>query len=196
MIVSYFYFYLTWKSKIFVSVARICAHFYDRLILYFQHPHSMHVYNGPGVHSDLINLYNKPIIHLSSFQAYVVLYANSLPNNLFHVELSKYSVFYASNKMNQIKIHISNSTFLQLPPCTNTVMSNKKLWTVRNLLKNNQHCVYHLTSETGYVNLSITKLEYIGYDLIGYKRAQMYQCAEGGVAINRILGHRIETFVQ
>ena len=179
----------------------------QRLTLQLQPPGGTHVHDGPGIHSDQINhqsrlfKYRSDVVqkwldlHLSSFHAYIVFYTKNYPDTLLdylnHLNYQCHLLYHARH-VNQIQLVVSNSTIFPLPPCTNTLMLDKKLWDERRryLQNTNLHCVYHVTSETGYVNLSITKLTYSGYDLSGPLWVSGL-CYEGGVAINRVLEDRM-----
>ena len=56
------------------------------------------------------------------------------------------------------------------------------------LYHRNQQCVYNITSRTGYVNLSVTKLTYSGYLFGDEGRTDLYKCNLGGVAFNKETG--------
>ena len=91
---------------------------------------------------------------------------NSLGNLDTHTE---FGVRYFGREVKALEIHIPVSQILSLPPCTiekltaadilqksyeqNTLLNEKEeRWHYGNL-----HCVYNITSERGYMNVSITK---------------------------------------
>ena len=163
--------------------------------MFLKHPQGIHVHNGPRIDSDQVN-HNSSVIHLSSFQAFVVIFIDAWPNQDDH--LSEFGLSYLSRIVKATEIHIHNSVFLSLPPCEDlkqTVkMTPKEMKMTENeeegkekMNHENCHCVYKITSEMGYVNLSITSLTYIGVDfedLNALSQSHATFCYHGGVGVS------------
>ena len=83
------YLCLLWKTKVYVSTSKINVLVYHRLALELEKPHGIHVYDGPGMLSVQVN-HNSSIIYFSSFQAFIVVYTKSWPQNDLHKYKLKY----------------------------------------------------------------------------------------------------------
>ena len=165
------------------------------MILFLKYPQGIHVHDGPGMDSDQVN-HNSSVIHLSSFQAFVVIFTNTWPNQDDH--LSEFGLGYLGRMVKATEIYIHNSVFLSLPPCEDLRQTVKMMPKEMKMMGNeeegkekinhgNFHCVYKITSEVGYVNLSITSLTYIGVDFENINAlSQLHAtfCYQGGVGIS------------
>ena len=166
--------YLIWKRKVYISTSKIVVKVHLRVTVSLMHPQGLHVYDGPGMFSDQVN-HNNSVIQLSSFQAFVVLFIQKP----WHYNLDTHTEFgvrYFGRKVKALEIHIPVSQILSLPPCTiekltaadvlqksykqNKLLNEKE----ENWHDGNLHYVYNIISERGYVNVSITKLTYTGYN--------------------------------
>ena len=161
----------------------------QRIIVKLKQQRGMHIYDGPGMHSDQIN-HNSSVIHLSSFQAFIVIYSSvcsltSYENRYVCSEraaLIEYGIVYSGKYIDPIRVHIIHSNILDLPKCNKT----SNVWRIENKLRKEvtkgMHCVYKITAETEYVNLSITKMSYTGNDYYNEGFFTPLSCNEGSVA--------------
>ena len=78
-----FEFFLLWKSKLYLYTSRIIIPVYVRLTLFLKYPNGIHVHDGPGIDSDQVN-HNRSVIHLSSFQAFVVVFTYTWTTKISH----------------------------------------------------------------------------------------------------------------
>ena len=181
-----FQLFLLWKSKIYLFTSRIMVPLHVRLILYLKHPHGIHVHDGPGMNSEQV-YHKRSVIHLSSFQAFVVVFTDTW-NSRYDIYSWELELSYKSREIKAIKVHINNSQTLDLPPCTNFRHNYMELHKMSNtgghLFKGNLHCIYNITSNIGYVNMSISQLTYIGiyYDYLHFADEFIANCYHGGVA--------------
>ena len=188
--------YLIWKRKMYISTSKVVVKVYLRVTVSLMHNQGIHVYDGPGMLSDKVN-HDNSVMHLSSFQAFIVLFIQKPWNYVQGTHHTEFGVTYFGRKAKALEIYIPKFQILSLPPCTieklttavilqksykqNKLLNKKE----ENLLHGNLHCVYNIISERGYVNLSITKLTYIGYnfdDLLP-RSTFLVQCYQGGVAL-------------
>ena len=184
------------EKKNLRNYIKISCRVHLRLTVSLTHSQGIHIHYRPGMLSDQVN-HNNSGIHLSSFQAFVVLFIQKLWNYYHDTHYAEFGLTYFAGKVKALEIYIPMPQILSLPPCT-----TEKLTTADTLQKSqkqnklldkseenwdhgNLHCVYNITSERGYVNLSITKLTYIGYnfdDLLPKTRFHG-QCYQGGVTL-------------
>ena len=182
-------------EKMYISTSKVVVKVHLRVKVSLMHPQGIHVHDGPGMLSDQVN-HNNSVIHLSSFQAFVVLFIQNPWNYDQDTHLTEFDVTYFGRKVKALEIHVPMPQILNLPPCTieklttadifwkfykqnKLLVKKEENWHHRNL-----HCVYIITSERGYVNLSITKLTYIGYnsdDILS--KTSGHQCYQGGVTL-------------
>ena len=185
--------FLIWESKIYLYTSGILVPVYLRVTVLLKYPNGIHVHDGPGMNSDQINN-NKSVIHLSSFQAFVVVFTNIMSNK-YEMNQSEFGLTYIGRYTAATKVHIDNSQTLNLPPCTvlrsiNTELHKMSDMREGNLHHVNLHCVYNITSDSGYVNLSIAQLTYIGvhYEHLIFSRSwirKYMHCLQGGVAFEK-----------
>ena len=149
----------------------------------------MHVHDGPGMNSDQVN-HNSSVIQLSSFQAFIVLFTKKPWNYEQDVPNTEFGLSYFGRKVKAIEIHVPKSQIVRLPPCTTNAEIYQKPSSSNKLCNKmghsgNQYCVYNITSGRRYVNLTITKLTYVGYnfdDLLPKSKSSDH-CHQGGVAL-------------
>ena len=180
-----FQLFLLWKSKIYLFTSRIIIPLYVRLTLYLKHSFGIHVHDGPGMNSEQVN-HKSFVIHLSSFQAFVVVFTDTW-NSRYEMYPWELGLNYKSRKIQAIKVHINNSKSLDLPPCTDFRHNYMELHRMSNteeghLHNGNLHCIYNITSNIGYVNMSISQLTYVGIYYEDYQYDYRMNCFYGGVA--------------
>ena len=120
--------------------------------------------------------------------------------------LAEFDITYIGRKVKALEIYIPKHQILSLLPCTIEKLTSadilQKSYNKNKLLNRieenrhhrNLHCVYNITSERGYVNLSITKLTCVGYnfnDLLPRSKFHS-QCYQGGVTL--ITSHKNKHF--
>ncbi len=124
---------------------------------------------------------------MSTFQAFAAIYIENRKGNykLFkYYQYEQYELRYYAISVDVKNIPIPGKGSIVLPPCTT---ESPKVFHVLDDTKNrflqpksnNFHCVYNLTSKSGFVNLSITKMKYIGPD---FTEPEFQGCLYGGVA--------------
>ena len=175
--------YLMWNSKIHLITTRIKVPVYLRLIVILADPRGIHVHDGPGLLSKNMNRGNS-FIHLSSFQAFIIIYKIRWEST---EKLIDYGIKYYTRKVQHHNISVSTSQVSILPPCTSQMHSNMEplsVYVARH--HGNKHCVYNLTSNSGYLNLSVTNLRYIGPNFYrsGFRATNKFilHCLQGGLA--------------
>ena len=95
--------------------------------------------------------------------------------------------------LGQTPPHVDRHTPVNLLPWPNFVAAGNKSKTSVSFscgsnYGRNQHCVYYIKSNVGYVNLSITKLMYTGDDWME-ELSGIPDCHQGGVAFSTKLSH-------
>ena len=111
-----FEFFFLWKSKVYLHTSTIKVRVYVRLTLFLKNPNGIHVHDGPGMDSDQVN-HNRSVIHLSSFQAFVVVFTCTWTTK-YHMHLQEFGLSYKGRDIKATKVNINNSETLELPPCT------------------------------------------------------------------------------
>ena len=141
---------MLWKSTVYVLSLRISVPVYLRLIVTLLNPHGIHIYDGPGFLSRQLKQ-ETSLILLSTFQTFIAIYTLSLR----HIS---YEISYGSIMARETDVLVMSNQFVAIPPCKTHFGSR------RNITKKsqNKYCVYILRADTGYVNLSITKMTYNG----------------------------------
>ena len=161
--------YLIWKSRFVVKSYRVLVPVHCKLILYSPQSRDFQVFAGPGSRSSIF-LWRGRRIHLPTFQALLILVEKIDPGVTSETPYVKYG----AQNVSPYNIHVSNFENMAMPQCSNEVHKNK-------------HCVYNITTEHGYVNVSIIKLTYIGPDF-KYARpsrsSDFRECMQGGVAFS------------
>ncbi len=168
-----------WKSKIPFLAKTILVPKYLRLTLYLVHPQGFYVHDGPGMMSDQLN-HNSPVIHLTSFRAFVVFFK--------HVDKKSHNLTFHGKSITHTRIHVTSSDIVPVPQCRSDTSDQERENRSEAENNRNHHCVYSFTSETGFVNLSITRFDYIGYD----SAFEQNKCVEGGIAYTHHSGHLTE----
>ena len=128
---------------------RIIVPVYVRLTLFLKYLTGIYVHDGPGMNSDQVNP-NSSVIHLSSFQAFVVVFTDTWMTK-YDMYLLEFGLTYKGRDIKVSKIHVYNAQILKLPPCTiikhtNTELSKRSNIGVKHLNQRNLHCVYNITS--------------------------------------------------
>ena len=160
--------FLIWKSAFVVKTCRILAPVYRRLSLYTPKPRQFYLYIGPGILSPRI-LWESNWFHAPTFQLFLIL-VTPIDNTKNEPRLD-----FGARHVTLNKIHITNYSSITLPPCSNHLVSNLK------------HCIFNITSDQGYVNLSISKLSYMGSDFsytVPVRDPDLRACVQGGVAFS------------
>ncbi len=184
-----FSYQLRWKMATIVSTSFVRVPADLRLTVKLSHPRGFQVFDGPGLQSDQVN-HNSSVIHLSSFLALVILYSRNWPDN--HPVLSvrkifwhKFGLTYVGREVS-VKLHVPQSSSIELPSCANTgeqVSQKRPLKQIKKSFVNrNIHCAFTLTSETGYINLSMSSLTLsLSLELVA-SDCLSTDCITGGVA--------------
>ena len=156
-----------WKFRLFTYTARIVVFVFYKLKLKLKTQQSFYIYDGPGIFSKMLTQ-NSSTILPSSNQVYCVLY--SLEDFSEYIPETELLDFYAF-PTDVIQVRLVDNDPVILPPC------NAEL---------NFHCVYNITSTSGYINLSVSELTVNGFDW----NSNYYDCFLGGVAftfdVNRL----------
>ncbi len=180
--------HLRWKSTVHLSVTMLRVPVSERLAVVLKETRGIYLHNGPGVHSDLVNV-SCPEILLSSFLAFVVVSTQFWFNT---IELSASDIKYASRPVKPVEVFVTHNKSLSLPQCTNPARNKKQFLNKQQHTKDkaktfqyggDQHCVFKLFSKTGFVKLSISRLQYVGQDPSFGEQFMPATCSEGGVAI-------------
>ena len=161
--------FLIWKSRFVVKSYRILVPVYCKLTLYSVKSGDFYVYAGPGIRSS-IYLWRDPQLHLPTFQALLILIEKNYPSVSSKIPHLKYR----AQNVSHYDIHVSNFENITLPQCTHEVHKYK-------------HCVFNITTEHGYVNVSVTRLTYIGVDFKyprSIRSSDFRECLQGGVAFS------------
>ena len=175
--------YLIWNSTIHLITTRIKVPIYLRLIVILADTRAIHVHDGPGLLSKNMNRGNS-FIYLSSFQAFVIIYKIKWESTEI---LSDYGIKYYARKVQHHNISLATSQVSILPQCTSQMHSNMEpLSAYVNRHHGNKHCVYNLTTNSGYLNLSVTNLRYTGPNFYrsGFSPTNKFilHCLQGGLA--------------
>ena len=160
-----------WKSKLFSYTARIVVLVFYKLQIKLKTQKSLYIYDGPGIFSKLLTLTNSLFLLLSN-QAYCVLY--SLEDMSWYdskIKVTELLDFYAI-PADVIHVRLLDNNPVSLPPCSAEPLRDSKYKDL------NLHCIYNITSASGYVNLSISELTVDGFDWI----SNYYKCFMGGAA--------------
>ena len=162
--------YLIWDSHVHLITARIKVPVYLRLlIVMLANPREIQVHDGPGILSKNMNRGNS-LIYLSTFQTFILIYRIKWESK---EKLVDFGIKYYARKVKHHNISVSTSNISILPPCTSKMYSNK-------------HCVYNLTANSGYLNLSVTNLRYTGpnFHRSGFRTENKFvlHCLQGGLA--------------
>ncbi len=183
---GYFSLYFIWKSKVVVLTTRIVVSVFHRLVV--TGTTETHWFDGPGFHSTDFYLQNY-MVYMSTFQAFAAIYVENRKGSykLFkYYKYEQYELRYYAISVDIKNIPIYEKGNTVLPPC---MTESPKVFQVLDDTKNkilqpksnNFHCMYHLTSKSGFVNLSITKMTYSGPD---FTEPSFQGCLHGGVAYN------------
>ena len=107
----------------------------------------------------------------------------------------EFGLIYAGRYIGATKVHLDNSETLNLPSRTVLRSINTEVYKMSDMRKEtfyhgNLHCVYKITSDSGYVNLSITQLTYIGINYEHFivstsEKIKSMHCPQGGVAFEK-----------
>lgn len=176
-----FVLFFVWKEALEVGMFTIKVPLYLRLAVTLKHQRDtvVHIHDGPGIFSDQIKQ-NHSLVHLSTFQAFVVIYALTWPEN----PNTSFGISFVGKKSELIELVVSHAQTVVLPPCPTPKAqkhSESKQW--RRATDRNIHCVYNITPEAGYLNVSISTLTYSGYNFNhNTDRKSMEDCSMGGVA--------------
>ncbi len=154
-------------------VTRINVHPYQRLTVSLTNPQGVMVFDGPGMLSDQLN-HNSSVISLSSFQSFIVLYKSPRHGRYTTENIKNQGLSYYGSNTSVTRIYVTSLNTVEVPQCTSYLSHQDPNY------DRNCHTVCSFTSETGFVNLSITKLFYIGYD---------QGCVEGGIAYTSSSGY-------
>ena len=141
-------------------------------------PHGIHVHDGPGFKSQNINK-EKRLIFPSTFQVFIILYSEA-----FHYDNN--IIRYYPRPIEIISISISSSEILDIPPCKPQLNFKTRYAQVYDDIithTGNKHCVYNITADAGYVNLSVKSMSYRGPQFSGNLRyLPVVHCLQGGLA--------------
>ncbi len=179
---------MLWKSKIYLSVAWICVEKAQRLMISLNHPHGIHVHDGPGIHSDQMNN-NTSVLYLSSWAAFIVVYTEGQSQH--DIQIQHCGINYQAIDVDMINVHVNNDKALALPSCSAQTGKGqgerlKKSKESQSHYKGteeqeNLHCVYNITSEKGYTDFAIKRLTF----LLHKSAEDVGNCPEGGVGFTR-----------
>ena len=116
------------------------------------------IYDGPGPESPKVKISVLPVI-MSSFQCYIILYLETMKNmdpRLFNISISSVKISHQISKIISYRQQITanHCNYFTISP--------------------NLYCVFNLTAEDKYLNISLGYLSYTG--------PQMYNCSFGGIA--------------
>lgn len=174
---------LLWKQKVHLYESKIIVPFTRIIRITLSQPEGIHVHDGPGIHSDQVNN-GSTAIDLTSFLAYILYYYTDKS-----YKWCQFYVQYESCNSTNDHIHLSQrqiSEHKSFHCSTLATEQNQRSYPAHSIRRTlhhpNKHCVYYITSETGYVNVSVTQLFYNGYNSWD---PEFYDnenpCVEGGV---------------
>ena len=155
------------KSKIICFTAKIMVLVFYKLMIKSK-THDIYIHDGPGTFSKRLNL-NRSWVNLSSNQAYCKFY--SIDDRKSIIEARELLDFYAIQP-DVVHVHVFGKKSVMLPPCSAKPLQDS----VNDEL--NLHCIYNITSTSGYVNLSISELALDGFNW----KSIFYECFLGGAA--------------
>ncbi len=181
---GYLSLYFIWKSKVIVLTTRIVVSVFYRLVV--TGTSEIHWFDGPGFHSTNFHLQNYTV-YMSTFQAFAAIYVENTKGSykLFkYYKYEQYELRYYAISLDVKNIQVPEKGDIVLPPC---MAESPKVFQVLDDIKNrilqpksnNFHCVYNLTSKSGFVNLSISQMIYSGPY---FTEPRFQECLYGGVA--------------
>ncbi len=183
-----------WQTRLVVISTRIVVSVFDRLQVFGHVWNSTLWYDGPATHSKSFFLQGNVRVHMSTFQAFVEIRTNVRSWQCYYLDKT-HTITYIGIKREIKSTAIPEKGKVVLPPCTKELsrIYGSKTFPYRVYLEQNSrnlHCIYNLTSDYGFINLSISKVTYSGPDFVdtGYQN-----CLYGGVAVEAGIKHLYDT---
>ena len=167
--------YFIWKEKLHLSACHVIVPVCYRLTIHLEFQKGFAVYDGPGILSEQISI-DHSNIELSSFQAYILLFTTKWPAEKNTIK--DYGVKYSSERLKGMEVNVPETGVIPIPDC---ICTNSSVYT--NLLDmKNCHCLYYLKAESGYVNITVSKLTYSGFNYeVENLLTDRVKCMQGGI---------------